>query len=292
MSAPIDFVVWSQNRDVIGCYTLPDPVTPETGFLLVVHGLGNHRFQYAAMMADFSARFNLICVSPEYRDSGRDSGRGKIGGRDPYDFSHLQVADALNCLRRVKLDFPRCDPSRTFAWGGSQGGHIVLLAAEFAPNTFALAINACGITDMAVPLSPDIQVDFRGAQAEIRSPARWVERIRNKVVTLHGTADDLVPVEHARALERELIRHGIEHEVHYTDGGDHFLGPRTSREAETLRWCSADLQSRRITGPDDFERGTVSRFTCTGAEWLASFEGGWFALNPVTSQPDQPPPSP
>ena len=76
--------------------------------------------------------------------------------------------------------------------------------------------------------------------------------------------------------------HGREFEAHYVEGGLHFLEPASSREAETLRWCSADLQTRRLAGPDDFERGTVSRFPCTGAEYEASFAGGWFALKKVS----------
>lgn len=282
MSDLTDVVVWSQNRDVIACYAMPAEVTPSTGFLLVVHGHGNSRFQYRDMMLDFTSRFNVICVSPEYRDSGRDSGLGESGAREPYDFSHLQVADALNALHRVKLDFPRCDVSRTFAWGGSQGGQIVLLAAAFAPHTFALTIECCGIADLTGQLPMRSDWTFTGHAAEIRSPIRWADRVRNKVFIFHGTADDVVHVDHGRGMERALRAAGKEVEAHYTEGGRHFLDPVTSRKAETVRWCTEDLAARRLDGPDDFERGGAYRSPCTGAAYVASFDAGGFTIVPET----------
>ncbi|HUW57648.1 MAG TPA: prolyl oligopeptidase family serine peptidase [Planctomycetota bacterium] len=274
----IDFVVWSQNRDVIGCACTPDEITRDTGFMLVVHGHGNSRFQYRDMMLDFAPRFNVICVSPEYRDSGRDSGQGERGTRDPYDWSHLQVVDTMNCLRRVKLDFPDCDRSRTIAWGGSQGAHIVMLASAFAPRTFALTIECCGIADVTGKLPMRREWIRETHAAEIRSPVRWIDRIRNKVHVFHGTADETVDVEHGYAFEKALKEHGKEFEAHYTEGGRHFLDPVTGRDKETVKHCTEDIMARKLTGPDDFELESSYRFDCTGATYVVSFAGGWMTL--------------
>ena len=276
----VDFITWSQNRDVIGCHCAPDEITPETGFMLVVHGHGNSRFQYRDMMLDFAPRYNVICVSPEYRDSGRDSGLGERGAREPYDGSHLQVADTLNCLRKVKLDFPRCDAARTLAWGGSQGAHIVLLAAEFAPKTFALTIECCGIASRTPEFDEKRKWAHGGElhQAEIRSPALWADRITSKVYVFHGTADDVVDVKHGYAMEEALKSAGVEHEAHYTEGGRHFLDPVTGRDKVTVEHCSDDVMSLRLDGPDDFELESRYRFECTGAVYLADFAGGAFTL--------------
>ena len=274
----IDFVVWSQNRDVIGCVCTPDEITRDTGFMLVVHGHGNNRFQYRDMMLDFAPRFNVICVSPEYRDSGRDSGEGERGTRQPYDWSHLQVVDTMNCLRRVKLDFPDCARSRTCAWGGSQGAHIVMLASAFAPKTFALTIECCGIASLMgdVPTRREWIKDTHGA--EIRSPLKWMDRIANKVYVFHGTADETVDVAHAYAFEKALEEHGKEHEAYYTEGGRHFLDPVTGRDKETVKHCTDDIMTRTLSGPDDFESESTYRFECTGATYVASFAGGWMTL--------------
>jgi len=261
MSELIDFVVWSQNRDVIGCYCTPDEITTDTGFMLVVHGHGNSRFQYPGMMLDFAPRFNVICVSPE-----------------SYDWSHLQVVDAMNCLRRVKLDFPQCDTSRTIAWGGSQGAHIVMLASAFAPRTFALTIECCGPASLMGDIPTRREWTRERDEAEIRSPVRWIDRIRSKVFVFHGTADETVDVEHGYAFERALTEHGKEFEAHYTEGGKHFLDPVTGRDAQTIEHCTEDIMTRRLSGPDDFGRESVYRLECTGAAYVVSFEGGWMTL--------------
>ena len=274
----IDFVVWSQNRDVIGCYCTPDEIAKDTGFMLVVHGHGNSRFQYRDMMLDFAPRFNVICVSPEYRDSGRDSGQGERGTREPYDWSHLQVVDTMNGLRRVKLDFPQCDTSRTIAWGGSQGAHIVMLASAFAPRTFALTIECCGPASLMGDIPTRREWTRERHEAEIRSPVTWIDRIQNKVFLFHGTADETVSIEHGYAFERALKEHGKEFEAYFTQGGKHFLDPVTGRDKETVAHCTEDIMTRRLSGPDDFERESVCRFECTGATYVVSFEGGWMTL--------------
>jgi len=280
MPEPVDFIVWSQNRDVIGCYVAPDEITPETGFMLVVHGHGNNRFQYREMMLDFAPRYNVICVSPEYRDSGRDSGQGLRGTREPYDGSHLQVVDTLNCLRKVKTEFADCDAARTLCWGGSQGGLIVMLATVFAPKTFALTIECCGIASRMPDFADGGKRSHEGEThaAEIRSPALWADRIENKVYVFHGTADDVVDVRHGYAFEEALKNAGVEHEAHYTEGGRHFLDPVTGRDKETVKHCSGDIISRRLSGPDDFERESEYRFECTDAVYVVSFADGWCAL--------------
>ena len=277
-----DFIVWSQNRDVIGCYCAPDEVSPDTGFMLVVHGHGNNRFQYRDMMLDFAERFNVICVSPEYRDSGRDSGQGERGDREPYDWSHLQVVDTMNCLRKVKLDFPGCDLSRTIAWGGSQGAMIVMLAAAFAPRTFSLTIECCGVADVTgkVPLRHEVKPAQH--EKEIRSPALWVDRIACKVYVFHGTADDVVDVSHGRLFEQALKDAGKDFEAHYTEGGRHFLDPVTGRDKETIAHCSDDITTLKLDGPDDFERESEYLFDCTGASYVVSFADGWMTLRGLT----------
>ena len=278
MSEIHDFVTWSQDRDVIGCACLPDDITPDTGFMLVVHGHGNNRFQYRDMMLDFAERYNVICISPEYRDSGRDSGLGERGSRQPYDWSHLQLVDTMNCLRHIKLAYGECDQSRTFAWGGSQGAHIVMLASCFAPSTFALTIECCGPADRTNKTITQHDVDLELHEAEIRSPLMWMVRLDNKLYVFHGTADETVDVEHARLLIAELRSLGKDFEAYLTEGGDHFLRPVTTRDAQTIEHCSDDIMTLKLSGPDDFELETVTKLPCTGATYVAAFTGGSMTL--------------
>lgn len=67
MPQVIDFVTWSQNRDVIGCACLPDEITRRTGFMLVVHGYANRR--------------ELQSRVP--RGSGAEGHLANVGSREP-----------------------------------------------------------------------------------------------------------------------------------------------------------------------------------------------------------------
>ena len=87
-------------------------------------------------------------------------------------------------------------------------------------------------------------------------------------------------VDHGRAFEEALKKHGKEFEAHYTEGGKHFLEPVTSRDAQTIKYCTDDLMTRRLDGPDDFERESAYRFECSDGRYLVSFEGGWMTLTP------------
>jgi hypothetical protein len=153
-----------------------------------------------------------------------------------------------------------------------------MLASAFAPKTFALTIECCGIADITGALPLRREWIHKGHAAEIRSPALWVERIGNKVFVFHGTADDVVHVDHGRAFEKALRDHGKEFEVYYTEGGRHFLEPVTSRNAQTIAHCTDDIMTRRLDGHDDFERQSEYRFGCADGAYVVSFKGGWMTI--------------
>ena len=137
--AQFDITYPSQDGKMItALVSPPSTINADTGLLLVVHGWSNSRFQYAADMADYAARFNVVCVSPEYRMCGfdHDPVNGK-GTTLPYDYSHLQVIDSLNAIPAALHHDPCLNQERIMGWGGSQGGHIILLCSAFAPNSFA-----------------------------------------------------------------------------------------------------------------------------------------------------------
>jgi dienelactone hydrolase len=267
----------SQGGKEIPVLTIrPESITGNTGLMLVLHGWGGNRHQYREMMLDFSERYNVICMAPEYRDSGWDASKEGTGMRQPYDFSHLQVMDALAAFRAVSLEYPGGNARRAFVWGGSQGGHIAMLATAFAPHTFAVTVDACGIVypDPAkerwkkAGLSKEDQSEW-----EIRDARLFVDRIRNKVFLFHGDADEAVDIEQSYKLKDALERAGKEVEAHYTPGGDHFLKPVTTRTEQTIRYASENLGTRSIMGENDFERGSVFTFPCTGRTAQVDFRG-------------------
>ncbi|KYH41426.1 MAG: hypothetical protein AYL32_005360 [Candidatus Bathyarchaeota archaeon B26-2] len=252
----------------------PEKINENTGFMLVLHGWGGNRYQYREMILDFSNRYNVVCISPEYRDSGFDASPTGSGIRQPYDFSHLQVVDALTAFQSVRSRYKCAEWRRSFIWGGSQGGHIALLATEFAPNTFALTVDACGIVYPTDGFWEKAGWRGEGAEFEIRDARRFVDKIRNKVIIFHGGRDKVVDIEQSYTLEAVLRESGKEVEAHYYPEGDHFLTPTTTRMEATIKHATEDLLTRRVEGEDDFSRKDSTILPCTEHTYIMDFSSG------------------
>ncbi|MBO7091166.1 MAG: alpha/beta fold hydrolase, partial [Victivallales bacterium] len=152
--------------DSIGCnetYTkeitilvvAPDKFDDKTGAMLFCHGWGGNRFQHQEFMKAVADKFNLLCLSPEYRMSGFDyAPRGGYGWFKPYDLSFYQTFDALLALRFILRLHTNLNHKRIFVYGGSQGGHIALLSAIYAPNTFAAVYSSSAM--VCVPNQPNL----------------------------------------------------------------------------------------------------------------------------------------
>ena len=257
MAREWEFQFTSQGGEALRALVLePDAPRGTTGVMLVVHGHGNSRYQYRHMMRDFAQRYDLYCLSPEYRHSGfaaNDTGKGIV---EPYDASHLQVVDCLQAYVELLGKVPVGNFRRSYIWGGSQGGHIALLASAWLPNTFAVTVDCCG----QVRPEPDREtMALRGwdeDDVEIRDASRFAHLISSTVYIVHGDADEVVPIEQSRLMEEALRKAGKNLVVRYYPGGDHFLRPVTTRAQATIDLADDDLRHRELPGPNDFERGT------------------------------------
>lgn len=272
----LDVSAPSQDRAIDVALVEPENVGPETGFMLVIHGYGNSRRQYAKAMERWAERYNVVCVSPEYRDSGLDADPEKgRGAREPYDFSHLQLVDCLNAFLLARRRHPHADVRRAYVWGGSQGGHIASLIAGMAPKTFALCINSCGISHLEPRHWEGTEHPFTPPERDIRDALRWVDRIKCPVVLMHGVADPTVGEAHTRDLAAALAAAGKDFSVRFIPDGDHFLRPVTTRERVTEEMADDLLKSCRRDGPDDFEAKSRYEFPCSdGVTFHLDFSSG------------------
>jgi dipeptidyl aminopeptidase/acylaminoacyl peptidase len=264
------------DKAITGRVCEPLEMNAETGLLLVVHGWGNNRFQYVQDMNDYAQRYNVVCVSPDYRGCGFDYDPiGGIGTTLPYDFSHMQLVDSLNAIPAVLEKFPRLNQERILGWGGSQGGHIILLAAAFAPSTFAFVVDMCGLTHATEErLKKSQREDMAQADRDIRNVHRWVDRMRCKVMIIHGMADPLVDCQMAMQLERDLQSSGVPVEAHFIPGGNHSLEPVSSRYQETIRWASQDYVMARKEGAHDFALRGQQTMPCSGRAFVLDYTTG------------------
>jgi acetyl esterase/lipase len=159
------------------------------------------------------------------------------------------VKAAIRFLRANAGQF-NIDSDRIGIGGESAGGHIALLVGltrpqdgldgdvpADAPSSEVQAVaNVFGPTDLAAlardnPSSRILLVMLLGAAPELAperyweaSPTSYVRRDAPPVLTIHGTADGLVPVGQARRLDAAMKKAGARHELMILYGSGHGFG--------------------------------------------------------------------
>lgn len=242
---------------------IPDKIDSNTGIMLFTHGWGCNRYQHRDKMEYACEKFNLICLSTEYRQSGYDfdSVRG-VGASAPYDTSFYQVFDVLNTLRTSLSIYPMVNRNRIYHYGGSQGGHIALLSGIFAPNTFAFIYATSPMTHVDAKKYAIAGREFYPWEMRIRDVTANADKIKCPVFLEHGTADDNVPYEtHTKALETQLRKLGKTVTARYFENGGHSLEPVANR-LDTFKEISENILSMSRGYPDDFILGSKITIPC------------------------------
>ena len=263
--------------DSIGCnetYTkeitilvvAPDKFDDKTGAMLFCHGWGGNRFQHQEFMKAVADKFNLLCLSPEYRMSGFDyAPRGGYGWFKPYDLSFYQTFDALLALRFILQLHTNLNHKRIFVYGGSQGGHIALLSAIYAPNTFAAVYSSSAM--VCVPNQPNLAEAtgrfFTDAECKVRSVPYLIDRLDTPLFMEHGTGDETV--DHAlntAVVEALMKERGKPCEVVYYEGARHDLSPVITKLDAFMRMAPKFLSSYENQRVDDFTAASQITIPC------------------------------
>lgn len=241
----------------------PDNKDTNTGAMLFTHGWGGNRFQHQDKMEYSADRFNLVCVSVEYRQSGYDFNPVTgAGAYLPYDASFYQVFDVLNGFREILRLNPEIDRERLFHYGGSQGGHIALLSAIFAPDTFATVYSSCALVELSEAIRPWAGREFASHELSIRSVVEHADMIKTPLIMEHGTADATVPHAHAEKLEAKLKALNKPFKITYYEGGGHSLEPAISK-LEAFKQNAPDaISTQRNKLQDDFAAQSKISINC------------------------------
>jgi pimeloyl-ACP methyl ester carboxylesterase len=244
----------------------PDAVGQQTGVLLVSHGWGGNRRDYLPTMEYAARELGLLCLSVEFRGSGYDfdpvTGKGSVV---PYDGSFYQLFDVLSGLRTVLTLYPGVDRQRMFHYGGSQGGHLALLSAIYAPASFALVYATSPAVRLDAVCASWAGRSFEPWELSARDVVEHAERIRCPVLLEHGTVDAALPMQtHTSVLEARLRELGKQVESTYIQGGGHGLEPVTSRLDRFKLVMPARAGTRRPAEPDDFAAGRIVEMPCAG----------------------------
>lgn len=241
----------------------PDNLTPNTGIMHFTHGWGGNRFQHLDKMEYSVEKYNLICISTEYRQSGYDfDAITGVGADRPYDASFYQVFDVLNAFREVAKLYPKINRQRFFHYGGSQGGHIALLSSIFAPDTFAFVYSSSALVELTPEIVKWTGRDFMKHELSIRDVIQHAENIKCPLILEHGTADETVPCKHAEKLETRLNELGKRFKIKYYEGGRHDMQPAISKLDSYKTRADEYLIHSKNKSVDDFAKGSIVIIDC------------------------------
>lgn len=141
--------------------------------------------------------------------------------------------DAVRAVEWFRSSAPGfgVDPRRIVATGESAGGHLALLAAFRVPDAVAAVVNFYGLTDLpAVRDGRPVLEAAPGASTEWLerlSPVAWTRPGLPPVLSVHGDADTVVPIDQMSRLTRAVRRAGgSAFELRVENGGHGFSRTR------------------------------------------------------------------
>lgn len=224
----------------------PAPVPAPVPAILCVHGggwSGGSKDGYTDLLKQFAAH-GYVAAAVEYR----------FVPQYPWPAQIEDVKCAVRYLRAHAKEL-NLDPNRIAAMGDSAGGHLSLMLglmdskdglegdggnAGFSSKVQAV-VNKYGPTDMRVwrpapepgkteDLSDDLLMKLlgtkdRNAPAVLQlSPIHYIDANDPPILSFHGTADNLVPVEQAKLLHEALKKAGVREKLVIVDGAGHGWG--------------------------------------------------------------------
>ena len=192
-------------------------------------------------------------------------------GRGSTDYMHLGEADVLMAIEDVCRNY-RIDRDHVYAMGSSMGGTGSWHLAVRYPDLFA-GIGPCAanadhhvwetLWGWKVRTSGPFK-QLKRFLADSLSPITFAENLLNvPVFCIHGEADEVVPVQHARRMVERVREIGGEVVYRELPGGDHGWRPREVAN-EQLVWLG---QKTRVAFPKRVRYKTHRR-RYAGAYWV------------------------
>ncbi len=113
------------------------------------------------------------------------------------------------------------DPKRVCIYGGSFGGYAAMQSAIAAPDLYRCAVGYAGVYDLTLMGRSGDIADTGLGRAYVRtvvgddaaalkrgSPVHNADKLRARVLLIHGMKDERVPIEHAERLKQALEERG------------------------------------------------------------------------------------
>jgi acetyl esterase/lipase len=225
--------------------------------VLFVHGGGfrrGTRQSYLALAAKLAER-GYVTATASYR----------LAPRHQFPAAVEDVKAAVRFLRANAMKYG-IDGERIGAWGGSAGGHLVLMLGltkgvkefegtgpngQFSSDVQAV-VNYYGPTDFTQSYSKSVDaaevlplwlgghLDSQRRYHQKASPIHWVNPNAAPTLSLHGTKDTYVAYEHSVALTARLLDAGVEAELVTLSGAGHGFRGADAEKAEAAGFAFLD----------------------------------------------------
>jgi dipeptidyl aminopeptidase/acylaminoacyl peptidase len=231
--------------------------------LIEVHGGPTGQFfRYFDYGSQYFASRGFVVLEPNIRGSTgygaefQDLNRKDWGGGDLRDV----VAGA-----RYLAKLPYVDPKRLGIWGGSFGGFMTYLATVKEPDLWRAACAWVGVTDLEL-LYKESREHYKYYFHEQmgdpekdrdlwrdRSAVHFADRLRAKLLIVHGTNDPRCPIDQARVYRDRLIalgrREGRDFEYH--ELGEEGHGSADIEQKLRSTRIMSDFFERTLASPDE-----------------------------------------
>ena len=234
--------------------------------VICVHGggwMGGHRSMYHSRMRKLAEQ-GYATASVEYRFA-------------PKTIWPKQIEDVQAAHRFLIKNAERygIDPEHIAAWGESAGGHLALMLG-LMPSEKGEALRLRGIVNYFGPTEFRQTDRIKGAgrfmlmalmggrlegKKEIlahASPMAYIDRTDPPILTLHGTKDNLVPIEGSELLHETMVKAQIPGQLFPMEGTGHGMGGDRKKGQELLSNFFADYlkgSDMDLLAHEDFDEG-------------------------------------
>ena len=223
--------------------------------IVFVHGggwAGGNRASFEGEIQE-AARRGFVAATVSYRLSKTADDGTSV---NPFPAALDDVTAAVDFLKAHAAEY-RIDTDHVGITGDSAGGHLALLVGLMPPpmsiscrldttpppNRVQAVVNLFGPTNLTtgwdeVPQVRPLLVAFLGGSPTAQpqrykaaSPISYVRADAPPILTLHGTADPIVLVSQAKALDAALEKVGAPHEMLLLEGQGHGFSGAAAEQA-------------------------------------------------------------
>lgn len=226
MQAKQSIVVNARDGAEIPAYlTMPNSPSDALPPLIVLPHGGPH---YSRDYPDFDTEVQLLAnrgyavLQVNFRGGGGYGKKNRELGYQNWD--GVMIDDILDGTKQL-ISNKQVDGNRVCVYGASYGGYAAMMAAIKEPDLFQCAVGYVGVYDLTAQYElGDIPERFGGKgylerilgtdkeRLKQQSPVFNADKIKAKVMLIHGEEDRRVPIYHGKEMRKALKKAGNEPE--------------------------------------------------------------------------------